>query len=257
MCFDAKRYCVPLVFLALGTALSCSIKEDREVCPCFLTVVRPDSEAGSQGELFWHLAAGDYSKEGKIEEGEKEVCDIEVPRTVLRLIAVSGMPDGSFVDGGFRFEEGKNCPPVFYYKTELDTRRNSLRDTIRLHKNYCKINIEGDISHSFTYVLAGNSCGFDLDGNILQGSLRQPFRQEGDGFCCRVPRQGDSSLRLELYRGEALARSFPIGKIIEESGYDWTAEDLEDVDIRLDYQDTGVNFTVNGWEHEITFYYEF
>jgi hypothetical protein len=106
-------------------------------------------------------------------------------------------------------------------------------------------------------VLAGNSCGFDLDGNILQGSLRLPFRQEGGGFCCRVPRQGDSSLRLELYRGEALARSFPIGKIIEESGYDWTAEDLEDVDIRLDYQDTGVNFTVNGWEHEITFYYEF
>ena len=210
-----------------------------------------------QGEVFWRLAAGDYSLEGKIEEGEKEVCDIEVPRTSVWLIAVSGMPDGSFVDGCLRIEEGKDCPPVYYYKTVLDTRCNSLRDTIQLHKNYCRINFGGDVSQSFTYVLAGSSCGFDLEGNVLQGSFRSSVRQEGADFCCRVPRQGDPSLCLELYRGGELARRFPIGEIIAESGYDWTAEDLEDIDIQLDYRDTGVNFTVDGWTHTITFYYEF
>ena len=254
---NAIKYCVPLVFLVLGLGNSCSIKEDREICPCFLSVVRPDSEVGLQGEVFWYLAAGDYSVEGKIGEDETEVCDIEVPRTVLRLIAVSGLSGGSSIYGGFRIEEGTDCPPVYYYKTDLDTRCNSLRDTIQLHKNYSKVSIQGDLSQSFTYMLAGSSCGFDLEGHILQGTFCSPFKEEGASFCCRVPRQSDSSLRLELYRAGELVRSFPIGEIIADSGFDWTAEDLEDIDIVLDYKDTGVCFTIDGWTHKLTFYYEF
>ena len=253
---NAIRYCVPLAFLVL-IGQSCSIKEDREICPCFLTVVRPDSGTGAQGEVFWYLAAGDCRLEGMIAEGEKQVCDIEVPRAVSRLIAVSGIPGG--LSGGryFIVGEEESCPPVYYYKTELDARCNSLRDTIRLHKNYSKITIRGDDPAGFTYMLAGSSCGFDFDGNIIKGSFRSQFIVEDTDFCCRVPRQADSSLRLELYRMGKLQRSFPIGELIAESGYDWTAEDLEDIEVCLDYQDTSVNFTVNGWTHTITFYYEF
>ena len=254
---NAIRYCVPLVFLMLVSGNSCSIKEDREACPCFLTVVRPDSEAGLQGDVFWFLAAGEYSIGGKIEEGETEYCDIEVPRTVLRLIAVSGIQGGLSIEGGLRIEEGKDCPPVYYYRTDLDTRCNSLRDTIQLHKNYSRISIQGNLSLDYSYMLAGSSCGFDKDGNILKGRFRSSFSQDGAGFFCRVPRQADSSLRLELHRDGELVRSFPIGEIIEESGFDWEAEELEDIEIVLDYQDTGVGFTVDGWIHEITFYYEF
>jgi len=254
---DAKRYCVPLVFLALCLCTACSIKEDREACPCYLTVVRQDSETGLRGELYWYLAAGDYSIGGKIEEGEREVCDIEVPREVLRLIAVSGIPGGLSINGELRIGEGNDFPPVYYYKTDVDARCNSLRDTIHLHKNYCNVSICGDISQSFTYMLAGPSCGFDWEGNILQGSFRAPFREEGNALCCRIPRQADNSLRLEVYQGPEMARSFPIGEIMAQSGYDWGAEDLEDIEISLDYTDTQVTFTVNGWQHQLTFYYEF
>lgn len=254
---NAKRFCVPLVFLLLGFCFSCSIKEDREICPCFLTVVRPDSGVGSQGEVFWCLAAGDYRLEGEIEEGEKQNCDIEVPRTVIRLIAVSGISGGFYDNSGFRIEEGESFPPVYYYKTDLDARCNSLRDTIRLHKNYSRVILMGDIPESFTYILNGTACGYDWDGNILKGVFRSQFSQDETGFCCRVPRQEDSSLRLELYQEGELVRSFPIGDIISESGFNWAAEDLEDIEISLDYQETGVNCTVNGWTHSITFYYEF
>lgn len=241
----------------LFASWSCSIKEDREVCPCFLTVVRPDSGAGSQGDLLWYLAAGDFGLEGKIPEGEIQARDIEVPRTVFRLIAAWGITGGLSDMSGYRIGEGESWPPVYYYKTDLDARCNSLRDTIHLHKNYCRISIGGDISESFTYKLSGSSCGFDWDGNVLKGSFCSVFSQEGASFCCLVPRQDDSSLRLDIYRLGELVRSFPVGEIIAASGYDWTAEDLEDIDLGLDYLDSGVNFTVNGWSHSITFYYEF
>ena len=32
---------------------------------------------------------------------------------------------------------------------------------------------------------------------------------------------------------------------------------LEDIDLTLDYSATQVTFTVNGWTHRLTFYYEF
>ncbi len=257
MCSDAIRYCVPLVFLMLLTCPSCSVKEDREICPCFLTVVRPDSEAGLQGEVFWYLAAGDYMLEGKIEDGEKQACDIEVPRTVFRLIAVSGITGGLSQISGFRIEEGESCPPVYCYRAELDTRCNSLRDTIRLHKNYCRVTVRGGFPDSFTYMLEGQSCGFDWEGNIIQGRFHSYFNYGEGGFYCNVPRQADSSLRLDLLREGELLRSFPLGDLIAQSGYDWEAEDLEDIEISLDYQDTGVNFNIDGWTHRLTFYYEF
>ena len=241
----------------LWTGQSCSIKEDRDVCPCFLTVVRPDSEAGMRGEVYWYLAAGDFRLEGKIEDGEKQSCDIEVPRTEIRLIAVSGISGGLSYNGVFRIEEGDSCPPVYCYENRLDTRCNSLRDTIRLHKNYCRVSIRGDLPESFTYMLAGRSCGLDQDGNILQGGFLSDFCPEEGGLYCNVPRQADPYLRLDVYREGELLRSFPIGDMIAESGYDWAAEDLEDVQIWLDYQATGVNIAMEGWTHRITFYYEF
>ena len=183
MSSDARWHCVPLVFLMLGLCFSCSIKEDREICPCFLTVVRPDTGVGSQGEVYWFLAAGDYRLEGEIEEGEKQSCETEVPRTMLRLIAVSGLSGGFYDNSGFRIGEGENFPPVYYYKTDLDARCNSLRDTIRLHKNFSVVRILGDRLENHTYVLNGAACGFDWDGNILKGVFRSQFSQDETGFC--------------------------------------------------------------------------
>ena len=62
---------------------------------------------------------------------------------------------------------------------------------------------------------------------------------------------------MDVYLGQELMRSFPIGDIIAQSGFDWEAEDLEDIDLTLDYSATQVTFTVNGWTHRLTFYYEF
>lgn len=48
-------------------------------------------------------------------------------------------------------------------------------------------------------------------------------------------------------------RTFSIGEYIIESGYDWTAESLEDVNVEIDYAKTEVSFTVNDWEKTVHF----
>ena len=257
MCSDAIRICVPLV-LACAVALhSCSIKEDREACPCWLTMQVP-SQGDSQMIVNWVLAASDTVMEGVLNVVSGPSCTVEVPRERIWLVAVSGS-DGQFAGvQGLKIEEGKPFPAVYYYRSELDTRCDSLRDTILLHKNHTCVTIrDNNPFEIFTYYLCGNSCGFDFEGNVLEGPFRSRAEPNNGAYSCIVPRQGDDSLRLEVYLGNELTRSFPIGELIVQSGFDWTAEDLEDIDLTLDYTDTQVTFTVNGWTHRLTFYYEF
>ena len=185
-------------------------------------------------------------------------CTVQVPRERIRLVAVSGAEGRFTAAQGLMTEEGEQYPPVYYYRSVLDSRCESLRDTIHLHKNHVCINIyDGNSSGSFSYCIVGGVCGFGPDGQILPGPFSSRAEPGAGGVFCRVPRQADASLRLDVYQGSQLARSFPIGEIIAESGYDWTAEDLEDIDLTLDYTATDVTFTINGWQHKITFYYEF
>lgn len=257
MCSNAIRNCVPLVLALAVTLHSCSIKEDRGECPCWLTLQVP-SQGGSHLIVNWVLEASDTVREGILDDENNPSCTVEVPREKIRLVAVSGA-DGRFAGvQGLKIEEGRPYPPVYYYQTVLDTSCDSLRDTIRLHKNHAYVKIRDNSPNaSFTYYLCGNSCGFDLDGKVARG----PFRSKADfkegAYSCIVPRQGDNSLRLDIYLGQELMRSFPIGDIIAQSGFDWEAEDLEDIDLTLDYSATQVTFTVNGWTHRLTFYYEF
>ena len=40
----------------------------------------------------------------------------------------------------------------------------------------------------------------------------------------------------------------PLGEYIARSGYDWTAEDLADVNVALDLEMQQVMITVSGWD---------
>ena len=257
MSFNVIRNCIPLVLAVAVTLHSCSIKEDREVCPCWLTIQTVPG-GGSQSEVCWSLWASDAVRQGVLDVLGDPSCTVEVPRETIRLVAVSGAEGLFSAELGLMTEEGEQYPPVYYYSSVLDSRCESLRDTILLHKNHVCINIQdGNSTGSFRYRIVGNVCGFGPDGQILPGPFSSQAEQSAGSFICRVPRQADGSLRLDVYQGSQLTRSFPLGEIIEMSGFDWTAEDLEDIDLTLYYTATEVTFTVNGWQHKITFYYEF
>lgn len=94
------------------------------------------------------------------------------------------------------------------------------------------------------------------------------------GYQVRVPRQVDNSLELVMleipdqvgydceeipgqarYDGEragddgerVVVDRLPLGEYIARSGYDWTAEDLADVNVALDLEMQQVMITVSGW----------
>lgn len=109
----------------------------------------------------------------------------------------------------------------------------------------------------------------------VQGEFRYAPMQKNGVYQVRVPRQVDNSLELVVleipdqvgydceeipgqagYDGEragddgerVVVDRLPLGEYIARSGYDWTAEDLADVNVALDLEMQQVMITVSGWD---------
>jgi hypothetical protein len=48
-------------------------------------------------------------------------------------------------------------------------------------------------------------------------------------------------------------KTFAIGEYLQAGGYDWTAEELEDATVILDYYITGIRITYKGWDKEYSY----
>jgi hypothetical protein len=104
----------------------------------------------------------------------------------------------------------------------------------------------------FAYTQLGAAeAGFDP----LPGPFRVPMLPDGEGWChTAVPAQRDGSLCLCVYRFGELERIFSLGEYILDSGYDWQAEELEDIRMEIDYVLGAVRFKVEQWSKTLYFF---
>ena len=250
---------VLLLLAVIWFFTSCSIKEDRSACPCMLmldlkdiSIVNMDSvdiniEDQAGFEFSSTVSASLYRK----------LYAVHVPRSGV-FLDVSYGSEGCFsTEKGFIIAAGRNFPPLYLHSSYLDTDVETVTARVLMHKEHCNINIKMKAaaeSYPFSVLVKGDNCGVGIDGTPVSGPFSFSPEIGDDGSCLvRVPRQTSSSLILEIADETGVLRSFSIGEYIIESGYDWTAESLEDVDIVIDYAKTEISFSVNGWEKTIYF----
>lgn len=257
---------------------SCSIKEDRDWCPCWMMVEMPD-QARDDGCVVLRLRgnsdedAVDYeyqvTETVRVDVGALEY---EVPRGAIGVSAVAfgreipsqagynGLKTG--YDGDeIRIPVGEQMDSLYGFFKIYHTRCESVLCDVDLHKEFCTV--------SFTLGEDGYTSPYDIEvwGNVagvsawdlmpVQGDFRYAPMQKNGVYQVRVPRQVDNSLELVMleipdqvgYDGErVVVDRLPLGEYIARSGYDWTAEDLADVNVALDLEMQQVMITVSGWD---------
>ena len=276
---------------------SCSIKEDRDRCPCWMTVdlsdvaesrwKSPEVQSGIDYHSVTkslksrqHVAesvvlrlrgnsdedAVDYeyqvTEEVKVSSGALEY---EVPRGAVGVSAVAlgrEIPGRAGYDGDeIRIPVGEQMDSLYGFFKMYHTRCESVLCDVDLHKEFCTV--------SFTLGEEGYTSPYDIEvwGNVagvsawdlmpLDGDFRFAPSPENGVYQVRVPRQVDSSLELVMlempdqvgHDGErVVVDRLPLGEYIARSGYDWTAEDLADVNVALDLEMQQVMITVSGWD---------
>ena len=274
---------------------SCSIKEDRDGCPCWMTVEMP-GQAGYDGEKVGQdgrspVGAGDdrcvvlrlrgnsdedaVDYEYQVTEAVRVdvgALEYEVPRGSVGVSAVAfgyEIPGRAGYDGksaGYDGDEirvpvGEQMDSLYGFFKMYHTRCESVLCDVELHKEFCTVSFTlGEDGYTSPYRIEvwGNVAGVSAwDLMPLDGDFRFAPSLENGVYQVRVPRQVDNSLELVMleipgqvgYDGErVVVDRLPLGEYIARSGYDWTAEDLADVNVALDLQMQQVMITVSGWD---------
>ncbi len=271
------------------TCPGCSVKEDRDLCPCALVLEFPreDAERLQDGvtvcmrgysddgfSLCDTLLAGRAASSGGPDTvSGKWSYSYVVPKGDIDL-AVAYSADGlagELNSSGrwIEIDEGRPCPSIWTCCEKVSARADRVTVPVRLHKNFCRIDIQvRDVDGEefpFKLRVRGNVNGYGLDGKPARGAfLCDAERSEtessgtasestGYGYAVTVPRQTDDSLTLEIVTGDGVAKSFAIGNYISASGYDWTSADLKDICLEIDYARTVISFTIDKWTHSEQF----
>lgn len=262
----ASVHCV-LPALAL-IVCSCSVKEDRTECPCFLTldlggVGYVSMQEKGLAELGIYLTGGD----GYVLEDSFPLRDnvleygAAVPKGEVEL-CVSSVGNGCEVSAeyGLTIPEGSQCPVVYMYADRFEAAGNTVRKAVLMHKNWCQIDLRMKSTANgslrpFWVSVDGNINGYRTDGTPKEGPFRYSSERSAGGLCkVRVPQQIDDSLWLQLHFLDSdEIRGFPLGEYILSSGYDWTAPDLDDVQVQMDFSKSGVTFTISSWHRTMNF----
>lgn len=286
---------------------SCSIKEDRDRCPCWMTVdlsdvaesrwkspevqsniehqdvtKSPESRSNVAENVLLRLRGN--SDEDAVEyeyqmteavRADAGTLEYEVPRGSVGVSVVAfgrrvigragndgGMPDRVGDDGDeIRIPVGEQMDSLYGFFKMYHTRCESVLCDVELHKEFCTV--------SFTFGDEGYSSPYDIEvwGNVVgvsawdlmpvKGDFRYAPMQKNGVYQVRVPRQEDNSLEMVMlempdqvgHDGErVVVDRLPLGEYIARSGYDWTAEDLADVNVVLDLEMQQVMITVSGWD---------
>lgn len=245
-----------LVVAALAVFALCSgcfVKEDREDCPCLYVLELGQIDTLESGEVEVEINSQDgflYSK--NISSSDfKTPLSVEVPRKGINVCVVS-CDRGLFRSGeGLLIPPGEDCPPVYMYSNRLDTRADIVRDTALLHKNYCRMTLQLVSDRTITEFemnILGNVCGYDNAGKPLQGRFNSMGEQlDATKALVNLPRQKDSSLRLQVYEAGEVVREFALGEYIAASGYDWEAPDLGNLNVTVNFSLAKIGIEVEPW----------
>ena len=230
----------------------CSVLEDRSNCPCILDVdLSAIDRCSLDGMLVAVVSRGEVQVDTvSLSDLESDIYRIHVPKGEVGISVVAGA-DNLSRRGELNIPPGRECPPVMMWSGMVDASEEYAVARPLLHKNYCRIYIQfkGDSSawRGSSVAISGNVSGYDWSGRLLEGDFRVEGAPDEGGRCSfLLPRQEDSSLVLSLSCGGAALRYFAIGNYLASSGYDWSAEDLEDIEVEVDYASVRIELEPSG-----------
>ena len=254
-----KKYLLMVLPALLALFTSCSIKEDRSECPCYLELVA-DSRMEQLPEQRFLLSVFNGSNTAFREvfsvgwlDGS-EYPTIQLRRGYVDVNALWGAFHG--VVSGYRYiiPEGMQMDSLYSCTSRrVDATGELAVASIFDAKQFCTIDIKlvpEELESPFSLLMRGNVCGVDLRNlEPSHGKFRTLVREYAPSrFSVRVPRQYDASLSLDFLLDGAVVSSFDLGARIQQMGYDWKAESLEDIQIEIDYANARISINVGGWE---------
>ena len=155
---------------------------------------------------------------------------------------------------------GSDADSLYLFRTVVDASGEEVTAPVVMTKEHSKVSvryiIEPGREFPYNVVVSGNTSGIDIfTGEPVEGEFRfSPDETEPGLFRFIAPRQADLTLTLEMWAKEGVsAETGHVDDLVlwsmlsEIEGFDWTMENLPDINIELDYVRSFMTITVGDW----------
>lgn len=239
---------------------SCTVLEDRGPCPCHLNIY-----LGNSSELTDKLSVSGWSTDSKrlfydkIDPAEfPDYYTKKVQKGHITVSAFCGNMTTVLKNDMLLIPSGKPGDRIWAYSGDpVNAEGETAEDHIVLHKQYADIHLRiNDLpgrADGLVLRAIGNTEGISvLSLRPEKGPFNCLAEKDKDGhWVLTVPRQYDSSLKLELFLNGIFKRTVPIGELIKNSGYSWAEEDLADIYISISlFNKSSIEISIKGWDVE-------
>jgi|GEM_PF-1815790 len=246
-------------FRAVGTVVltlcsACSVKEVRTDCPCRLEIGL-DTFAEVSPAATVEIGSGPAVLENRtVQLSPQPVLRTDIPH---RDITLSVFTPGTKMErsGDLLLTSPlHDADSLYAFRQNLSgTGRETVRTRALAHKQFAQVTLRAvhatERTVHATFFICSDTGGLDL--RTLRPSRERAFRYPADlssgADAFLLPRQDtDSDIRIVLDDGRSPVSEFPLGEWIRESGFDWTAEDLDDLVVDLDFDSGRVYVEITG-----------
>ena len=252
-----RRLTYTATLMLLLILFSCSVKEDRDVCPCWMQIdltscSRYTDLVSLKGWTEREPVFGVRVPEEEFPLAHEE----EVPRGMVHYCAHTD-PGASSISGmKVLVREGEQAPRLYAYRADVPAYGETASDRVSLHKQYAAVAVKMEnAADGLEVTVRGMWNGLDLVTLSPVGGAFSfaPERTEDGLWYFRLMRQGDDSLVMDITGGDGRTVPYDLGGAIRAAGYDWGAEDLDDIFLGVDYVTGEVSVSVVPWEEGLVY----
>ena len=250
------------IFMAIVTAsASCSLKEDRDGCPCHLIIDLDNAVGNGNADIFIFQDGEEVLADNVVPADYPEGYRCEVRRRPASVTVIQGLEESVLNGGRLVIRDGNDADRLFLYNETLQCGSETVRAAADLHKNWTTLEIslaaeagEDSPAGNVRIDISGGICGMDLrNGAPVRGDFQCIARLADSGFAVyavNLPRQisSEDEILISVSRNGKELFSCDISEAISKTGFDWSKPDLDDIRLGLNYISASVNVEIAEWE---------
>lgn len=247
--------------MVLIVLCSCSVKEDRSLCPCYVDMIVDEfvRDGFSSGTVAFSSEGFNLREDIALAGYVPGGYTAAVPRRVVKAACVCGL-DRSRISGNcICVPFGEASDPIMSYGGSFIPQGDEYVLNAVPHKQFCRMDFQMENPmEDFPYVFRVRSdcSGLDIFAlDPVRGNFSAVVYPDSLGaYRSLLLRQ---SVEAELYLDVLLPSDGPelglqytvnLSDALSSAGYDWTKEDLDDICLNVDYAHAEVSVEISEWE---------
>jgi len=264
-------FCLLICYI---TTYSCSIKEDRIECPCYLSLDFSDVDSSSiKNILIWFTDDNDnIIKTDSINKSYfRNIYKTTIKRGITNLYCWSNyknmisynskenIKSGNYSVPNFVINSNEAMDNIYSCIKKIDTNNESNSVTIDMKKTFLSFSVKiiglKDNKPNYKLMIDSGASGYHMNGEILKSNYKyfpEDIRINSlydiwDTYHFLVPLQEDpTKLNLVMINNNKTT-IFHLGEKLESCGIDLKTSYRDDIIITIDFSSLNIDLDINNW----------